>query len=392
MLNSKVKLIILAAMSSSLFMVGCGEAANDKKVEETESVMTMEELLDKEKNILVDKDGDRYLYLTKNDELCLWDESDNKVQVIDKKNDNYDVVFADMFGDKIVYKKITDDGETGVQGYNYGTYIGKINKAGGYEGGTSFVSEKGLLEGYFIDGNRLVVSYDSKTDEANTSVILYEFGLDYGFELFNSEDYFHNLNIANNLLAFNIGKTTTNQGGEKAVEIVNDAYVVNIEGIDREGVLTENMTSKIEGMRKPLVYGEKVYGLRSAEHGNEDLIEYDIKTKEIKVILSGEEHLIEPNSAIYLLGDNLYISGFNFGNKSFVGSVNLADEKHPVTKLEGKVLIRKEFDDSLLIEKMTNDNYDAPETIYEIMKVDIEKKVKKAEIGEEKKEESTKSE
>ena len=379
MLNNKVKLIILAAISSSVLMVGCGSTENEEKVEEKKATMTMEDLLDKEKNILVDKEGDKYLYLTNNNELCLWDESDNEVQVIDKEeNENYDIAFADIFGNKIAYKKITADGTTGVQGYNYGTFVGELDESGKYVANTSFVSEKGILEGYIIDGNRLVVSYDSKNDDKNTSVILYEFGFDYGFELFNSDNYFHNLHLANNLLVFNIGETTTSEDDKKDVEVKNDTYVINIEGIDRADVLTENMVTKIEDIKNPLVYGEKIYGLTSLENGSEDLIEYDMVTKEKKVIMSGEEYSIEPNSTTYILGENLYISGYNYANKSFVGSVNLADGKYTPTKFEDKVLIRKEFDDSLLIEKMTNDNYDNPETIYEIMKVEVSKEVKEA--------------
>ncbi|MGL4656645.1 MAG: hypothetical protein ACRCWM_12320 [Sarcina sp.] len=366
MLNNKVKLLILTAMSASALMVGCGEA-NEKKVEEKKDpVMTMEKLLNKEENILLDKNGDKYLYLTKNEELNLWDESDNEIQIIDnEKIEGYDIAVGDMFGEKIVYKKITQDGETGSKGYNYGTFIGEVDSQGKYAADTSFVSKEGRLEGYFIDGNRLVVAYDSMSDDKNTSVLLYEFGLDYGFELFNTNDYIHNINIANNILAFNTGVKNEETG---EIKETNDTYLINIEGVDRTSALTEKHLEIVKDMQNPMVYGEKIYGLRNIENDLIDIIEYDTKTEQTKVILSGKENNISKNSNMYLLGDTLYVSRVGYNKTEFVGSVDLTNE-NKVEKFEDNLIIRKEFDDSLLIEKITNEDEFNPTTIYEIMKV-----------------------
>ncbi|MGL5575445.1 MAG: hypothetical protein ACRDCW_07900 [Sarcina sp.] len=366
MLNNKVKLLILTAMSASALMVGCGEA-NEKKVEEKKDpVMTMEKLLNKEENILLDKNGDKYLYLTKNEELCLWDESDNEIQIVDnEKIEGYDIAVGDMFGNKIVYKKMTQDGETGSKGYNYGTFIGELDSQGKYTADTSFVSKEGRLEGYFIDGNRLVVAYDSSSDDKNTSVLLYEFGLKYGFELFNSDDYIHNINIGNNILAFNTGIKNEETG---EIRESKDTYLINIEGVDRSEAITKERVEIVENMREPFIYAEKVYGFTDIDGELVDIIEYDTKTEQTKVILSGTEHNISKNSNMYLLGDTLYVSRVGYNKTEFVGSIDLTNENR-VEKFEDNLIIRKEFDDSLLIEKITNEDEFNPTTIYEIMKV-----------------------
>ena len=368
MLSNKVKLLILSAMSVSMFMVGCGNSnvVNEKKQEEKKPpVMTMERLLNKEENIILDKEGDKYLYLTKDGELCLWDESDNEIQTIDdKKLEGYDIALGDLFGDKIVYKKVTNDGKMGKELYNYGTFIGKLDSDGKYTFNTSFVSEEGKLEGYFVDGNRLIVSYDSKSDDKNTSVILYEFGFDYGFELFKSDDYIHNIYLANNILAFNLGEKDKQTGSVKETK---DTYLINIEGIDRTSVLKEQHLEIVEDMQNPVVYEHKVYGVRSIENDLIDIIEYDAKTKKTKVVLSGAENNISKNSNIYLLKDKLYISRVGYDQAEFVGLVNLKDNK--VEKFEDNIIIRKEFDDSLLIEKIMNEDEFNPVTEYEIMKI-----------------------
>lgn len=369
MLNNKAKLLILTAISASVIIAGCTESkdANQKKVDEKKNpVMTMEQLLNKEENILLDKEGDKYLYLTKNEELCLWDESDNEVQIIDnQKNEGYNIAFGDLFGDKVVYKKITENGETGAQGYNYGTFIGTLNQEGKYISDTSFVSKEGKLEDYFIDGNRLIVSYDSQSDDKNTSVILYEFGLKYGFELFNTDDYIHNIDIANNILAFNTAIKDEKSG---TVTKLEDTYLINIEGIDRASVLKEQHLEVVKDMKNPLVYGEKVYGFRDIDNELTDIIEYDTKTEKTKVVLNGKENNISINSNIYLLGDKLYISRVGYNKDEFVGSIDLKNA-NKIEKFENDLIIRKEFDDSLLIEKVISEDEFNPSTIYEIKKV-----------------------
>lgn len=372
MLNNKAKLLILTAISTSVLMVGCGdnEDANKKKVDEKKNpVMTMEQLLNKEENILLDKEGDKYLYLTKGNELCLWDESDNEIQTIDKEEtEGYDIATGDLFGDKIVYKKITGNGETGTQGYNYGTFIGVLDAEGKYVADTSFVSKDGKLEDYFIDGNRLVVSYDSQNDDKNTSVILYEFGLKYGFELFNTDEYIHNIDIGNNILAFNTGKKDEIS---KSVESLKDTYLINIEGVDRSAALTKERVETVKDMINPLVYGEKVYGFRKLDTEIMDVVEYDTKTEKTKVVLSGKENNISVNSNMHLLGDKLYLSRVGYNQDEFVGSIDLKNN-NKVEKFDKNIIIRKELDDGLLIEKITSEDEFNPITVYEIMKVEIE--------------------
>ena len=368
MLSNKVKLLMLSAMSVSMFMVGCGDSnvVNEKKQEEKKPpVMTIERLLNKEENILLDKEGDKYLYLTKDDVLYLWDESDNQIQAIDdKKLEGYDITLGDLFGDKIVYKKVTTDGKMGKELYNYGTFIGKLDADGKYIFNTSFVSEEGKLEGYFVDGNRLIVSYDSKSDDKNTSVILYEFGFDYGFELFKTDDYIHNIYLANNILAFNKGVKDKNG----VITQTGDTYLINIEGIDRTSALKEQHLEVVKDMQNPVVYNHKVYGVRNIENSLIDIIEYDTKTEETKVVLSGAENNISKNSNIYLLDDKLYISRTGYNKDEFVGMIDLKNNNN-LEKFEDNIIIRKEFDDSLLIEKVTGEDEFNPTTVYEIMKV-----------------------